>query len=393
MNATVSEALSGAATGGTATPSSSAVIPAGTGVPANDGGQAGELSTEKLETSLQQYFKGASAPATAPDGAGTTGGGEPTEGGGEAAAGQGSSPAAGSTSEDPNGDGEERWPRTAIDTVTALRADRREMKAEMKLLADELAEIKKAGTPRKPGGEEPESTHVPSAESDAVKGLKGKEATERAVVQWTKAQLRQLDRNPDAVLAELQAQKVTLGDMSPEGIKAWLETTQDAAEEKLRELVIQREITVREERGSLQNEQRTHGQQAIALMPELKDEKSERYTKWAWTLNEYPGIAKHPRAAMAAMVHVLGMEALEALMAKGGNGQSGAAAAHPRTQPQPEPRRQVPPAPALPKSGTVASPPATEGNAVDALRDKFFKTGKPEDRAAWMKAVLNQPKA
>jgi hypothetical protein len=181
---------------------------------------------------------------------------------------------------------------------------------------------------------------------------------------------------------------VNLPDMSPEGIEGWLEETFERADDQWRELRVQREFAEREHKTELNHGQRRFTAEAVRLMPELKDNKSERFQRMAWVLGEFPSMAGRPDAALAAMVHVLGMEAYEKIAKANGNGTA---------NPHPEaagggatalPRR-VPAAPVLPGiTGAAPAAASGDGSQVDALRDKFFKSGQEVDRIAWMKATL-----
>lgn len=409
------------ATKGGATPGAKAPNPK-TQAPSGEGGKASEtdnkveeLTTERLQASLLESFRGKTETETPPEGATPN---EPEPGANEPSApGEGTQvtepPEGGTANEEPEGGDQSN--KGLIDAVTALRAERRELKAELEKVRGEIEGLK-AGKEKPAQEEEGAGGSAPSRTDPAmfdgeVQEVLRAEAGQRELKGWAQRQLRVLDKTPDAVVAELKRRQIDLGSEEPETIQEWLQTVHENASEKLEELIVERRAVLNVARQRASEVQQSTATIAETILPERKDASSDRAKLFGHVMKNNPGLKQTPDGEMRAAVQVLGIEGAMQVIAAGGQdpikvlrleklGLSGNGSIPPLRDPakgspthtngkvvhqRPTTRLPGPPAGAPPGG-------ATEEPDAHALYERFKKEPTEENRVAWVKAGLRRSK-
>lgn len=281
-----------------------------------------------------------------------------------------------------------QWPQSAIDTVTGLRAERRELRADLdaervrtKQIEERLNALEGKG-PEAPGAA-PEANEP----AQAVQ-LRQAENTQRNLRNWARQTQRLAARDLQAATEELARQQINLPDPSLEGIRDWLDTVAESAGDKMADLAGQRRALVTEHTRASQTQSQQASALALHLIPELAKPETPRGKLYAEAMKNHPEMARHPNGPMIAASIVLGWEQLDKQI-KALNGapaavpQSGTA---PTNTPARTPSVRLPgAAPALP------SAPAPETNTDRAAFAKFAKSGSARDKESWIKAALLAP--
>jgi hypothetical protein len=303
--------------------------------------------------------------------------------------------------EDGSGTTKEVWPESANKVVTGLRAERREARAKLEAMEKELQALKSGATSGKPGADGEKLQRTGAVQDAGATGsgpladgvpkeLVEAEATKRQVIGWAREATKRLRTDPDSVVAELAKNGVRLADTSPEGIADWLGEVRENATADLAKVGAQIELARGQaaqlaEAGKVQAMQVAH-----EYMPELSEKDSPRRQRYEQIMETHPELKGHPRGPLAAMVQVLGMEALDALMAqrKGrrgdgetvrlGEGTKGAG--HQTARPPSK----------LPNGGGPA-PVVGSGKKISSseLLARYQKSGLEADKTAWMKSMLS----
>lgn len=301
---------------------------------------------------------------------------------------------------DGSGTGKEVWPESANKTVTGLRAERRENRARLEALEKELQALKGNGTSGT--SDLQKETKVTKGEgakvgtvADAVpKELREAEAEKRQMRDWAREAAKTLRTNPDAVLAELDKHGVRVPDRTPEGVADFLAEVRENATTELAKLSARIELAQGQASQQAEFERAQASQVANEYMPELADAESPRAKRFEQIMAIHPELKGHPRGPLAAMVQVLGMEALDALMAarkgetgrrgdsetvRGGKGQSGLTSAATARPPSKLP------------NGSGPAPVVGSGRKVSSsdLLKVYQKSGLEADKTAWMKSMLS----
>jgi hypothetical protein len=233
------------------------------------------------------------------------------------------------------------WPATAVDVVTGLRAERRELRADLDATRQMVADLQKAVKAAKGT---PEETAQPT--------LSNQEQEQMGLARWAKSTARLLARDPEKAKEQLTAANIRLPDDSPEAIHAWLEDVQDRAETSARDLAVKRAVEEATRGQAVQTgEQQLAAQAARHVVPELADEQSPRAQKFGEILRNHPELTKHPRGQLIAAAILLGTEQilpkLEALQNRNGNGNgnghlNGNGNGHPPTPKPTPPENRLP---------------------------------------------------
>lgn len=289
----------------------------------------------------------------------------------------------------------QQWPKHAIDTVTKLRASRRELKTTLELerdaekqRADALAEqLKQQGQVPKQGQQgEPQQ---PPAESTRVDGLEGvpevREARKETQLQahnfqFANRMLRTLETQPEGVVAELKKHGLNLEGKPVEEVRASLEWVRDEALLKHNAATSRAAMLEQEATQQISTAKEAFNRQAYEFMPALKDPKSAEFAEAQKALKAFPWLQNDPRGMRVIAAMIAGHKVM-----LGQAGQAAGAA----------PVAQAAPVAAAPLPGLPASlPPAQPaGDETEALKQKFFKSGLPEDRTAWMRSMLKSAAA
>jgi hypothetical protein len=284
------------------------------------------------------------------------------------------------------------WPEKAIDTVTGLRAQRRELKTELRAevearqkLEAELAAAKAgmppaAGQPQAPAAAGTAAVRPgidPVLGMPEIEALTAKEAQENRTVEFCSTLLRRASRDPEGTAAELAKAGVTIADPTPENLAEFLENARENARQKALALVTERTVLAAEARRNAQAARAASERQVQELAPELKDPKHPRSVLYAQTLETFPALKTAPAGGLIALVHTLGLEQLQKLKPGAAPGPNGNGAPRP-----------APPPPRGPRPANAPSLPGSTRQTSGELFKKFQASGKPEDRAAWIRSTL-----
>jgi cytochrome c556 len=283
-----------------------------------------------------------------------------------------------------------QWPKSAIDTITAVRAKARDKRKEVesardaeKARADALQQELAALKQQQPNpSKRPEA---PAAAGDALATIpevaqaRAEHAKHAQTHQSAVQLLAQLRTDPDGVRSILKQAGVPADNAAPEDLTVWLERCRDEAlahRSEAAAMVRTIEMQAAQQLGA-QRQDWTHTAQALA--PDLARAGTPTHKEVQDALKRFPWLAQDPMGDYAALAFVEGHKLLQG---KAKRLQTPAAA--PATTAT---TTTLPPAP-LP--GAAASLPAATapGNNVDELRARFFKTGKEEDRTAWVRATM-----
>lgn len=253
--------------------------------------------------------------------------------------------------------------------VTALRAERRELKARLKELEQKVA-ASAAPAPPKPEAEPEAAAPVPPPPvTPGLAKLEKDQQQHEAIHQWSRRMLKLAQRGEtDKVQAELAAQKVALPDTSDEAVVDWLETVRDNAAQKLSGITAQLAVEQEKARYQALSAQAADEQRARELFPWFSDTASRQYQLAQQIARETPWVVKLPSALVTLGHQVEGLLAVEA-----------------RRRPAAS-KPKLPPAPPAATAMPAASPAGSNG--AQAARDRFFQNPTPENKKAWMDATL-----
>jgi hypothetical protein len=357
-------------------------------------GATGSAEGSTVKAPGKDSSPGAEAGSVQSDGTGAPHPGPLPEGEGEAE-GSASGEGEGAGGGDGSGTGKEVWPESANRTVTGLRAERRENRARLEALEKELQALKGNGTSGTSDlqkvTKETKGTSVPATGgTDAVpKELREAEAEKRQMRDWAREAAKTLRTNPDAVLAELDKHGVRVPDRTPEGLADFLAEVRENATTELAKLSARIELAQGQASQQADFERAQASQVANEYMPELADAESPRAKRFEQIMAIHPELKGHPRGPLAAMVQVLGMEALDSLMAqkkKNGRGPLTPALSHGERENGSAAR----PAPARLPNGSGPAPVVGSGRKVSSsdLLKVYQKSGLEADKTAWVKSAL-----
>jgi hypothetical protein len=296
---------------------------------------------------------------------------------------------------------------TAVNANAPERERRRELKGRLeaereaekaradaeKARGDELArQLEEAKNPKGPSNDEGRTANAQSKPLDRlgsnplIREARQEKAGHANAYQTANRLLDLLDTKPEVVIAEIKARdNVDLSDRPPEEIRYILNRAREGALLKHSESAGHLAALEREAERNLGAMAQSWTAYTHNLIPELKDPKSEAAVEHGKTFTAYPWLNEDPRGSYVAACITEGHRVL-AVRAK--RAQAGAAA--PAGTATAAPARPVARPAVAPIPGQAASLPdaAAPAGGASALFQKFVKTGKAEDREAWMAAVM-----
>lgn len=273
---------------------------------------------------------------------------------------------------------DQRWPKAAVDRVQRHKRQRDEARQELEAVKAELAELKgsggevKAVAPSTAPGDEDENSPIRNLRDPAE--IANRYQAAQFNINIANDLLDELHDNPDSVADRLRAAGIKLEEYTPATMRAYLREAR-AVEQKVVQQAPRRIEFMRNEQFAQQ--------EALKIMPELSDTKSDRYKAVQAVVKQYPELKKRADWAYHAAIYALGHEALQA-QTKGAK----PAGAAPATAAAPKPKLPVPPR--VPGASAAQPARATSDQArLEALRQKAFgPDGTREDRQAYTEAQL-----
>jgi hypothetical protein len=282
------------------------------------------------------------------------------------------------------------WPKTAIDVVTALRAERREIQADLEATRQQMKELQ-AKAPHPPGA--PAAPAAPPADPELAR-LEQEERQHRTVAGLAANLLAQANEAVSKgegigeVVKALEQRGVTnLRTDSPEQVLEYLTWLQSQAAEKAQDAAIDRRVHTRLREQALAAHATQAEQTVRTILPELAEANSETASTFAKAMQEHQ-LDRHPLGQFVAAAIALGSPLVLARLQARSNGQPKAGGT-PALPPNPAPPKPPPPGQRLPGAGAAlpSSAPAGEDTS-DALWRKFLETKDPKFRDASVKAAL-----
>jgi hypothetical protein len=285
----------------------------------------------------------------------------------------------------------ERLDARAVQAIVAERGKRRELKGRLeaerdaeKARADALkAELEAQENPDSKRSDQPGAG--PNVSGDRlgnhplIREAREAKAQHAAMYDHATQLLATLDTNTDGVLAELKRDyQLDLAGQPVEAVRHLLTKVKDTALLKHGEAAGHAAALEREAERNLGAMTQQWKGYTETLIPELKDPKSPVAVEHAKTLAAYPWLQQDPRGSYVAQCIA---EGHRLLVAKAKRAATPAAA----------PAKAVakPASAVLPGASASLPPNAPPANNVQVLKEKFFASGKPEDRQAWMEAVMS----
>jgi hypothetical protein len=260
-----------------------------------------------------------------------------------------------------------------VDRVQRRTKQRDDARRELEAVKAQLAEFQAKAEAPKTG-----TTQVAPDDDGPLRDLRDpSKITERYQAAQTNIGiandlLDEIHDNPDAVADRLRKVGIELEEYTPAAMRAYLRAARATEQKVVQEAPRRIEF--------MRNEQHAQ-QEALKIMPELADPKSERYQAVQTVVKEYPDLKKRADWAWHAAIYAMGHEVLKAKTK--GSATSTAPAATPA-------KPKLPAPPRVPGAGSAQPAKATGDQArLDALRQKAFGPGGTrEDRQAYTEAQL-----
>lgn len=280
-----------------------------------------------------------------------------------------------------------QWPKSAIDTITAVRAKARAKrqevesalqaeKARAESLQKQLDEARQA-----PKEEAPAAPAAPATDAlgaiPEVRQARLEQQTYAETYRTASQMLARVDGDFEGVVEVFRKQNVDLSRHEPEQVKAWLQGVQADAQLRHSDAAARARAVEQQAAQALGAQQQDWTSTAQALAPDLAKEGTPTQQEHLDALKRFPFLASDPMRDYAALAFVEGHKLLQARAKR----LQAPAAPAPATTPPPA-------SPPLPGAPASLPAPAAPANGVEALRDKYFKTGREEDRQAWVKATM-----
>jgi hypothetical protein len=311
--------------------------------------------------------------------------------------------------EDPDADGNQPpqgWPESALSTVTKLRAAKRELKKQLEserdaerqraeTLAAELAKLK-AGTPAEGAdGSNRLETAAPTRRAAGdrfdsipeIRTAREQEAQHQRNYEFASALLPVMDTNPDQVLGQLKAAGLDMTGSGPEQVKQVLDRIKADSLVKHAQAAAVTQSLVRDAERAFGSVLARNTATAHTLLPELREPNSAEAKEAQKALARFPWLQDDPTRDLVVAALIEGNKVLQN-RARQMAAKPAAAATAPGTSTSTIPAPAALPAAQLPGAPASLPPSTPAPNNVDALREKFFKSGRAEDREAWIRAQL-----
>lgn len=287
-------------------------------------------------------------------------------------------------------------PAGVREALSTLRADRRQLKAEVESLQRALAALQQQPNPagavpavQTPGPAAPTAPAAPAPTPAAQPPVDPLAQAQEAVAQAdqniaaVRALLKRVKSGDvEGALASLQASNIQPPVSGGPELEDWLEGLSDVYRDQRTEAQVEARLLRTRTAERDQSMRRQADAWAVQAMPELADANSPRARRAQLLMEAHPWLKDDPRGRAILVNAIRGMELQEASPTPA----STPAATRPVVIPAPRGQTALPGAPA-------AIPAASRPAGANELFRKYQATGSEQDKAAWQAALARDMSA